>query len=208
MKPPIPGDLSGRGFSGPWGPGGASAVEAARRWGLALFLVSLAVLFIASLVAYIVIRHTGPGAQQPVHLPVGLWASTGLLVACGAVMVLAQRAAGHRDLPAVRKWLIGSWWLSIAFLIAQAPALVQLFRAQQASIAQSLDRPEGLVFTLIALHALHVVGGLVFLHMLVWRLVSRQLSADRLGAVHSCAAYWHFLELVWLSMFITFLVTG
>lgn len=202
MKPPIPPDLSWRGFFGREPP----AREPMLRWAIGLFLVSLSALFIATLIGYTWTRLTGPGADQPVELPRGLWLSTVVLLLCGVAIGLAQRAAKAGSIKSVRLWLPIAWLLSIAFLAVQGPSVVQLIESHQLSLSQGLNRAEGLVFTLIILHALHVLGGLVPLTILLARSLRRRLTSDHLGAIRACAAYWHFLEAVWVVMFTTLLI--
>jgi len=209
MKPPIPPDLAWRGFFGPepwWG--GRRSPESMRRWAIALFLVSLTSLFIASLVGYAWTRLYGPGADQAVELPAGLWLSTAVLLLCGLTIWLAQRAANAGSIPRLRVWIVAAWLLSITFLAIQTPSVLQLVESHQAGLAERSTRAEGLVFTLIVLHALHVVGGLVPLTGLVADLLRGRLGPERFGSVRSCAAYWHFLEGVWVVMFSTLLVLG
>src|SRR5437879_5213884 len=96
MKPPFP-DASPIGFddgSDRWKPPPVSG-ERLRRFAIGLFLVSLASLFAATLLAYIYIRVFGPAAvsEGRATLPPALWVSTGVLLLCGVFVTLVQRAA-------------------------------------------------------------------------------------------------------------------
>lgn len=208
MKPPIPPDLFPLGFDDdPIGPP-TPPPDGLRRWGIGLFLVSLTVLFAATLVAYITIRYVGIGAPPPgtVRMPRGLWWSTAALLACGGVVTAAQAMARRAAVAHVRSLVVLAWSLSVAFLILQAPSMSQLVGAHSANTSRNVRGVDGLVFTLIALHALHVVGGLIPLTRLCGLSLTGRFTHAHLALVRSCAAYWHFLELVWLAMFATFLI--
>ena len=60
----------------------------------------------------------------------------------------------------------------------------------------------------MVVHALHVVGGMVPLSMLAWKARMDRLDSEHLLSVRACAAYWHFLEAVWIALLAAFLVWG
>lgn len=224
MKPPIPHDAWPA--DEPLEPFDPTPVppEMMRRWGIGLFILSLASLFIATLVAYITIRYTGLNVPPPgtVAIPQGLGWSTAALLLCGLVIALTQRTARHltstpqagskssksriRTLSQLRSLTLLAWSLSIAFLILQTPGLIQLAQSHTSNTSQNIRGADGLLFTLIALHALHVAGGLIPLSRLALRCLQGPLNQEQCMTLRSCATYWHFLEIVWLAMFATFLI--
>ena len=73
--------------------------------------------------------------------------------------------------------------------------------------AQGL-RMYGLVFCLILLHALHVIGGVISLCVVTVRALHGRYDHENYLGVKYAAAYWHFLDIIWLIMFGMFLLTG
>ena len=66
----------------------------------------------------------------------------------------------------------------------------------------------GMSFTLALIHALHVVGGVVFLGFIIFQSMRDRYDHERHWAVDHCAGYWHFLDAVWVTMLALFLITG
>ena len=66
----------------------------------------------------------------------------------------------------------------------------------------------GITFALILVHALHVVGGMVPLSILAWKARYNRLDSEHLLTVRACAAYWHFLEAVWVALLASFFFLG
>jgi heme/copper-type cytochrome/quinol oxidase subunit 3 len=120
----------------------------------------------------------------------------------------AARQAQRGHFPRLRTWLVRTWVLSAAFIAIQAPCLVQLLRAHQADLLENSPGLYGMAFALIAIHALHVLGGMVPLTLLTYKALRRRLDSEHLLSVRSCAAYWHFLEGVWAVLFGMFLLTA
>ncbi len=187
-----------------------------------LFLASLGMFFIASLVTYLIIREQafsphvdavpgsiltqGPKIYQPLVLPATFWISTLALV---FVSVFLQRACWlvHREKQVdFRRWLIWSFVAAFAFVIIQSVGMYELL-SQHFSKLDGSTKVYGMSFTLSFIHALHVVGGIIFLGFVIRQAFRDRYDHERHWAVDHCASYWHFLDVVWACMLITFVVT-
>ena len=177
------------------------------RLGLLLFLLSLAVLFLASIVAYLIIFAAHRGTAPPQVLPSGLWISTLVLLSGGLVLHRAKQAAVLGLFPLAGRRLQWAFASSALFLAIQFPSLNQLLQAHRSVLEQSSFGAYGLAFGLVILHAAHVFGGMVPLGLLAWKARRGTLASPNLTLVRSTAIYWHFLEGVWLALFALFLLT-
>ena len=172
-----------------------------RKMGMWLFIASLAMLFGASFVGYLVIRMRAPEWPPPGSpaLPAGLWISTALLVVLSLVLVLAQRAARAGRRESLAKMLTVALLFAIAFLASQVGNWMRMASAD--ALPQQNLYLWGF-YTLTFLHALHVVGGLVPLTLVTLRARrGRYTAADHEG-VDLVAMYWHFLAVTWLAILI------
>ncbi len=174
-----------------------------------LFLAALAMLFIASILGYILIRLHLAGTSEPQHLglPWGTWVSTAVLLAGSYTIHRAVYNVRLERLNQLNAWLRVTLVLAIAFLVIQFPCLVRILADHRKAHAMN-NNLYGLIFCLIVLHALHVVGGVVFLSLVTYK-ASRQVydHENYLGVRHA-AVYWHFLDVVWIAMFAMFTLTA
>ncbi|MCP4480549.1 MAG: hypothetical protein GY818_20885 [Planctomycetaceae bacterium] len=187
-----------------------------------LFLASLGMFFIASLITYLVIRQhafnpipdavpgsfltQGPEVYAPLKLPTSFWVSSAILV---LVSIFMQRACWlvHRERQAdFRLWLMISLIAAISFVLIQMFGLNDLL-SQHFSQPDGSMKVYGMSFTLSLIHALHVLGGMVFLGFIIYQAFKDRYDHERHWAVDHCASYWHFLDVVWACMLITFIVT-
>lgn len=200
-----------------------------------LFIASLAMFFIATLLTYLIIRNqafnpiplaeadlpaptialSDPGrgsvdpttiAYIPLKLPMSFWISTSVLLLTG---VFLQRASWlvHRERQRdFRRWLVWAWVAAVVFVIIQAFGMNDLFQ-QHFSRTDGSTKVYGMSFVLAFLHALHVVGGLIFLGFIILQAFRNRYDHERHWAVDHCAGYWHFLDVVWISMLVMFVVT-
>jgi heme/copper-type cytochrome/quinol oxidase subunit 3 len=68
-------------------------------------------------------------------------------------------------------------------------------------------RLEGLFFVLILLHALHFVAGMTALTVVTRRGLAGRYDHEYHAGVKLCATYWRFLDVVWVALFGTLLLT-
>ena len=176
-----------------------------------LFLVSLGVFFAAGMVSYYIIRTQ---AFQPValeylklQLPLSFWLSTLTLVFVSGFLQSAVWAVRREYQGVFRRNLVLAWIAALGFLFIQSFGMVDLVQTHFTRFDGS-SKAYGLCFTMAFLHALHVLGGMVFLGFVIWQAYHDRYDHERNYAVEHCAAYWHFLDVVWVSMLLTFLLTG
>ena len=187
-----------------------------------LFLASLGMFFLASLITYLVVRvqtfrpipdavpnsiaTMGPEVYQSLKIPVTFWISTGVLVLVG---IFLQRACWliHRERQVdFRRLLMLAWFAAFAFMLIQGFGMKELL-TQHFSQSDGSAKVFGMSFTLSFIHALHVLGGMGFLGFVIFQAYRNRYDHERHWAVDHCAGYWHFLDVVWACMLITFIVT-
>ena len=171
-------------------------------FGMWLFLLVLAVLFIATILGYLVVRIDNgadfipAGAPKP---PALLLVSTVFLLVSSVTM---QRALAFGRTGDARQggMMVATLALALWFLVVQAFAWWRLYE-QNLAISDNLY---GWTFyVLTGLHAAHVFGGLPPMLRTAWRASKGAYGpADHRGITY-CAMYWHFLDGVWLVLYAT-----
>lgn len=169
--------------------------------GMAIFLGSWAMLFVALFFAYAFVR-----ARAPVWPPLGAPPLPRLLPGLNTLAIAASSAAVVR---AVRSRELGRGRSASRFLAAAA-ALGATFLALQTLVWTTLWR-QGLVpsggpypsvfYAFTAFHALHVLVGLAALAALALRARSRT-GATR-TSVRLWGWYWHFVGVLWVALYAT-----
>ena len=170
--------------------------------GLGVFLAVATSLF-ALLVSAYYMRRVGDD-WTALTVPKVLWLNTLLLILSSVAMQWTKGAAGREDIDGVRNGLYAAGAFTFLFLAGQLWAWQQL----AASGYFAATGPSYAFFYLFtALHAVHLLGGLWVWGRTtgrVWR--GADVTAVRLS-VELCAVYWHFLLLVWITLFIVLLRT-
>jgi cytochrome c oxidase subunit III len=153
--------------------------------GLWVFIAVASTLFALFITAYAMRMLDAPDWSRVV-MPWQLWLSSLWLAAGSLSLHVASRRPDER--PGL--WLHLGGACAVAFVLTQWSAWQAL---QQARVALAGNPAASFFYLLTALHALHVVGGLV-----AWGLTLRDGQTWRIAL---CARYWHFLLVVWLLLF-------
>jgi cytochrome c oxidase subunit 3 len=202
--------------------------EAAARFGMWLFLISLAALFAASLLGYVVmyvqLSQSGQWPRDLPGVPGGLVLSTLLLVVTSIAVERAARDAFRMafgsvapseaettaGVDRVRRDLTISSLLGAAFLFLQAFAWISWL----VGVGDRLDGVTTYRFALTGfwvltgIHALHVLGGILPLGLETWLAWRRpKTDMNRAGSIRFTAMYWHFLGVVWVLLYALLLLT-
>lgn len=167
------------------------------RLGLLVFLAAITSLFALTISAYAMRMEVG-NDWASVPLPGLLWGNTAVLLLASVGLQWAWNAARREQTRALRQALALGGGSAIAFILGQYLAWRQMHGAGYALVANPAN---SFFYFVTALHALHLLGGLV-----AW---GRTLRSLRQGAdtqavrtsVELCAWYWHYLLVIWLVLF-------
>ncbi|MCB9882405.1 MAG: cytochrome c oxidase subunit 3 [Planctomycetes bacterium] len=182
-------------------PSGSSRDEVgAGRFAFKLGLASIGSLFLGCLIAFVTIRFradTWREAGMP-KLPLVLWLSTALLVLTSVLTERAYRGPREQRGERVRFAFLAA----LGFCVAQIIAWVQWSLTGLPPNAATLYAFS--FYMLTAVHGLHVIAGLVLLHIVKKRqsLGTLRIVKGRSEFLRLTAQYWHFLGAVWLVMWI------
>ena len=187
-----------------------------------LFLASLGMFFIASLLTYLIIRHQafnpipdaipgsiltqGPQKYAHLELPMSFWISTGALVFVSGFLQRACTLVSQEKQDGFRRWLVLAMVAATIFCAIQCFGMNSLLTEHFSKVDGSM-KVYGMSFTLAFIHALHVLGGIIFLGYVIRQSFRGKYDHERFWAVSHCASYWHFLDVVWICMLVTFFIT-
>lgn len=173
--------------------------------GMKLLIASLSMLFLASIVGFVVIRSRAaewPPPNMP-PLPWSLWISTVVILLSSVTMWRALSYIRRDDQSTTRTMLAMTLFLGLVFLASQTYNWMHLVAAQM-TIRSNLYA--FMFYLLTALHAAHVAGGLVALGITTTKAFRGRYNAHYHPGVQYTNIYWHWLDGVWLVMLLLIFV--
>lgn len=176
--------------------------EKTYKWLLWLGIVSI-VMFFGAFTSYYIVRKAS-GNWLEFELPQMFWVSTALILISSVTMNMALTAVKKDHLKPATTFLGITLALGILFGISQYFGWKSLY-ANGIYFAGSESNAAGsLMYLLSFLHLVHVLAGLIFLLVvLIFASKGKYGSGNVLG-VKLCSIYWHFLDGLWVYLFLFF----
>ena len=172
------------------------------RVGIWVAIASIVMLFTGLASAYIV-RSASADDWVRIAMPKVLWLSTAALVISSITIEISRRSLKRKGDAQYGMWLTITAALGVVFVASQLFAWRQLAR-QGVYVASNPHSSFFYLFT--GAHAIHVLGGLGALAYLLLRTRKKRDTIEgelkRLGAVDAATTYWHFLDGLWICLFL------
>ncbi len=171
------------------------------RIGMWVALASIGMLFTALSSAYVV-RAGSSNDWVSIAMPRVLLLSTGLILVSSVTLEVSRRNLKSASFSGHSRWLLITMLLGLAFLFTQLVAWRQL--ASQ-GVYLSSNPHSSFFYLLTAAHAVHLAGGLLALIFLWIRSrLKRELkvSATRQASTDAITIYWHFMDALWIYLFL------
>lgn len=163
-------------------------------------IVSIVMLFAGLTSAYIV--RADNGNWLVFNLPSITIISTAVIIASSLTLFMAQRAIKKNNYTLTSLGLFLTLGLGIVFFFTQIAAWREL-TAQGIYFVGKYSNASGSFLYLIALvHLAHMVGGLIALLVSLTKSLLKKYSASDYLGIELTAIYWHFLDLLWVYLFL------
>ncbi|GHE47372.1 cytochrome c oxidase subunit III [Camelimonas fluminis] len=194
-------------------------VQLHHRYGMLLFIASEVMFFVAWFWAYFdaalfpaeAIQYTrteftggqwppkGIETLDPWHLPL---LNTLILLTSGTTLTWAHHAMLHNDRAGVKQGL----WLTI--VLGVLFSFVQAYEYSHAHFAFSGNIYGSTFVMATGFHGFHVLVGTIFLAVVLMRVYRNHFTPQQHLGFEFSAWYWHFVDVVWLFLFVAIYVWG
>lgn len=177
-----------------------------RKLGIWVFLAS-DVIFFGAVIATFVVFHSrstsGPDPRQVMTLLVPTIMTLVLLMS-SVTMVLALQAIQGGKRMRMAQCLIVTAVLGIVFLGLKATEYSHLFSD---GITPSSNIFGSVYFLTTGLHAAHVIAGIIWIFAVAVKALRGGFSAENYLPVEMAGLYWHFVDLIWVAIFMVVYLT-
>jgi len=181
-------------------------VETGLRWGILLFITSEVIFFISFFWAFFH-RSLSPNIElgcswPPTGVePFNPWKvpliNTIILLSSGVRVTWSHHSLIEGNFSSSKESLLITIYLGIYF------TLIQLLEYVEASFSISDSSFGSTFFVATGFHGLHVIIGTLFLIFTLLRIKIGTLRPSHHFGFEASAWYWHFVDVVWLFLFVT-----
>jgi cytochrome c oxidase subunit 3 len=146
----------------------------------------------------------GPNSIGGAYQSMAAWGipalNTAILLTSGGTVTMAHWAILKNKRPAFIGWLFATVVLGFTFVGFQAYEYVHAYSDLNLTLGSGVYGST--FFMLTGFHGLHVTIGAIMLLVMMLRAMRGHFSADHHFAFEAAAWYWHFVDVVWLGLFV------
>ncbi len=162
-----------------------------------LMIASIIMIFASLTSAYIVRQADGNWLEF--DLPRIFWINTGIILLSSITMHWAYLSAKKNKQTSLKIAITITSILGIAFLKGQLMAWNHL-EAQDVFFE---GNPSGsFLYIFTGVHAFHLITGIIFLLIVLILAFRNSVNSKNMLWVGICATYWHFLDALWVYLFL------
>lgn len=167
---------------------------------------SIIMMFAALTSAYIV-RHAQHNWLE-FSVPKVFWYSTAVIITSSITLHLAVKAFRSRERNRYRTLLTFTALLGLLFAVLQGYGFYDLYSRGISIIGRGSNPSASFLGIITGLHVLHVLGGIVALLIIFFKAYSRKIKSYDSTPVEILSIYWHFVDILWIYLFIFFMWVG
>ncbi|MEZ5008633.1 MAG: cytochrome c oxidase subunit 3 [Chitinophagales bacterium] len=181
-------------------------------WMLAFVIASVCILFLALTLTYLFSKNWSSEAVQ-LSIPPIFYVDTFILLMGSVSLIMASKAFKNDNSNLYKIWLYSSLLFGVSFLMGQ---LGGWFALAQSGFGLTESRSGAFLYVISGLHALHIIGGIIFLAIIFFN-ATKRLKDPALSVIYFSDPlpkarlrlanyYWHFLGGLWLYLLIFFAI--
>jgi len=170
---------------------------------LVLTEITLFSIFVAAYLFYIGKSLTGPTPREVLEMPI---IPTICLLGSSVTIMLAERALRRENRGRFQIWWLITILLAASFLGSTALEWHRLITVHHLTISTNLFGTT--FYSLVGLHASHVVVGLCLLSLVLVFSLRGLVTPRQHERIEMVSWYWHFVDAVWVVVFTVVYVIG
>jgi cytochrome c oxidase subunit III len=160
------------------------------------------IMMFAGLTSAYIVKREQPGWTSYVT-PVAFYYSTAIMLISSVTIYLAGKSFVERRMVRYKKLVAATAILGLLFMLLQWLGFRHLWATGTTLRGSGAGQ---FLYIIAGLHALHVLGGVIALFTLYLRTRNTRIRSYNAVPVDVVSTYWHFVDLLWIYLFIFFLM--
>lgn len=170
-------------------------------------IVSLIMSF-AGWTSAFVVSSTREDWLRDFQLPNAFIISTIMVVLSSVTFVLAQKALKSNNRQMTTTWLLATLVLGIAFITNQFVGFQQIIDMGYNFTGPTSNVTMSYIYLIAMVHIVHVLAGLVCILVVIYNHFKQKYNATDMLGVDLAATFWHFIDILWVYLFLFLYFVG
>ena len=136
------------------------------------------------------------------QLPDAFTISAIIIIMSSLTIIVAKKALINDKRRATTVWLIVTFILGVAFVYNQFLGFDQIIEAGYNFTGPTSNVTMSFIYVIALVHILHVVIGLICLLVVIYNHFKQRYNAKKMLGFELAATFWHFVDILWLYLFL------
>lgn len=164
-------------------------------------MVSMTMMFAGLTSAYVVSQSRADWLKD-FQLPSGFYFSTIAIIGCSITFHLAKKAIQKDNQSKTTVLLLATLALGISFVVLQFVGFRQIVENGYYFTGSASSITTTFLYIVVIVHLLHLAGGMISLLIIIYNHFKQKYNSTQTLGIELGAMYWHFLDFLWVYLFL------
>jgi cytochrome c oxidase subunit 3 len=164
-------------------------------------MISMTMMF-AGLTSALVVSKSRPDWLKDFQMPTAFFFSTAIILLCSITIHLSKRAIKNDNRKATTSFLLATLVLGLGFVFFQFQGFNQLFESHLYPVGGAGSITISFLYVLVYVHLAHLSGGILSLLIIIYNHFKQKYNSTQFLGIELGAMYWHFLDFLWIYLFL------
>ncbi|MFV8268628.1 cytochrome c oxidase subunit 3 [Flavobacterium sp. GT2N3] len=167
-----------------------------------LFAMVSMIMMFAGLTSAFVVSKSRADWLKDFELPIAFFYSTIVIIGCSVTFHLAKKAIQKNNQSKTRIFLLTTLILGILFVVLQFVGFGQIVKNGYYFTGSGSSITTTFLYVVTVVHLIHLAGGVISLLIIIYNHFKQKYNSSQTLGIELGAMYWHFLDLLWVYLFL------
>ncbi|GAA3556652.1 cytochrome c oxidase subunit 3 [Snuella lapsa] len=149
-----------------------------------------------------VVSSSRPDWLKDFQLPNAFIISTIIILLSSITFILAKQSLKKDNRQQTSIWLVATFVLGIVFIVYQFLGFQQIIDLGYNFTGPTSNVTMSYIYLIAVVHILHVVAGLICLLVVIYNHLKHKYSPVKMLGIELAATFWHFIDVLWVYLFL------
>ncbi len=164
-------------------------------------MISMTMMFAGLTSAFIVSSKRADWAKD-FHMPSAFFASLVCIIGCSLTIHFAKKAIQKDNRQLTMNLLLGTLLLAVAFVFFQFQGFNQMVAEGNYLTGPQSNITATFLYLVVIAHLAHLAGGIISLLIIIYNHFKQKYNSSQFLGIELGAMYWHFLDFLWIYLFL------
>lgn len=176
-------------------------LDRAKRMMLWFGIVGMVMTF-AGLTSAYVVSKTRPDWLNEFELPTAFYWSTIVIVLSSITLFIAKKSILEGNRRNASAMLLGTVVLAILFMVFQFSGFSEIISQGYYFTGSESNITTSFIYVIVLVHLAHLFAGIITLLVVIYNHFKQRYKKGQMLGIELGATFWHFVDLVWIYLFV------